>query len=860
MAVVAVTFDGTRVNDADALGTLWDDLGGGKTNLETDVILQGTNSVSEKVGTSESGVKYFDTGTSNDFSTTPRVALLKVNVSNYKVLNNEGATGGILEIGSADRVNYYRYYVVGGDTYPVLGGWIIEPIDPNLVGWRDATVGTPVLTTVDNYSFAADFSATSKVENVVIDAIDFMNVGAGLTLVGGDSTDPDGVFQDFIDEDQDTVNNRWGVVTTREGVLIVRGTLTIGTATATVFNDNAKVLIFAGDRIGTGFGGIDVGLQSATNDIDFTACVFVGRQNPATTKYFDTITDVDAAGEDITITAHGFVDGDYILYSDEGGTDTIGLTDGNNYWVNSNDVDTVSFHNNRQDAINDASRVNLTDGSGGENHSIILAEDARPDLTVTDTTGDFDATSCTFDNFNIITLTSAVTITGGFVLRTGNVALSTGTLTGVTVSTQTTAEGVALLDPLTTLANITNCIITAGTEGHFARLTSTGTFAFAGNTLNGFWTPTISGANNGWEFDTITGVDDATEVITTNAAHGFTTGDAVFYNDEGLTDTIGLTDLAKYYVNVISTTTVSMHRSRENATADSNRINLTDGSTGETHSLYSGKAALFNDSAGAITVNVSGGGTTPFVRNGSGATTTVNNTVTIEVTGVTEGSRVFIEQVSDGTDLLNALAFTSDGAGAFKADASFNYVADTAVTIRARSSGKPVAAIADDNGVFTDETINANSSTDDDMNLLPATPVVNEDRYLFGHTEQFGQMRLDISTVGTGGFTITWQYFNGTIFTALSGVTDGSSSFSVLGESVISWTIPGDWATTTINSQGPYFYIRAAYTAGSVTITPLGRKVTFDVTKYLAFVQTNTIVSTGLSVKAVWVEDTIAQF
>jgi len=72
--------------------------------------------------------------------------------------------------------------------------------------------------------------------------------------------------------------------------------------------------------------------------------------------------------------------------------------------------------------------------------------------------------------------------------------------------------------------------------------------------------------------------------------------------------------------------------------------------------------------------------------------------------------------------------------------------------------------------------------------------------------------------------------------------------------------MPGDWTTSTINSQGPYYYIRAAYTAGTVTVTPLGTRCSLDVTKYLPFVQDGTVTANGLTVTASWNEDTIATF
>lgn len=265
--------------------------------------------------------------------------------------------------------------------------------------------------------------------------------------------------------------------------------------------------------------------------------------------------------------------------------------------------------------------------------------------------------------------------------------------------------------------------------------------------------------------------------------------------------------------------------------------------------------------------NTSGSGITISNLSGSNATTSKGSSVTFEsavsvvVSGVSEGTAVKLiaeETVGSVTvgDVLQEDLANSAGETAY----AHTYEGDLDILVRARASGLPNAAIADDNGVFTDETTAANSTTTADMNLLPGTPVVNEDRYQIGHSEKFGGLLMGVSTAGTGGFTITWEYWDGGSWTALSGVTDNTSSFSVLGENKVTWTIPGDWATRTDNSQGPFFYVRAAYTAGTVTVTPIGRKCSLNVTRYLPFTQSRTITSTGLDVVATWIQDTIATF
>jgi hypothetical protein len=329
----------------------------------------------------------------------------------------------------------------------------------------------------------------------------------------------------------------------------------------------------------------------------------------------------------------------------------------------------------------------------------------------------------------------------------------------------------------------------------------------------------------------------------------------------------------------------------DDGTVEENQDNLTFNSDGTGHAIH-----IFPVGAGPFTYNIDGytatgyeaatdtgtGNTFFLVDSASDADVTINltnasgsinyekaagytgtvsivNNVTISVTGVTKGSRVSMHDVTGGTERLNDLAMTTDGDGGFQASIPFNHGAlgDTAVDVRARSSGKPVAAIAEDNAVFVDETIVANNDTTNTMTLLPATPVANQDKYYFGHPEQFGQLKLDVTDAATGA-TLTWEYFNGA-WVGLSGVVDGTSNYSVLGSNVVSWTIPGDWATTTVNAQGAYFYVRASLTAGTPD-QARARRVTFDVTRYRPFTQQNTITSAGLSVKAVWVEDTIAIF
>ncbi len=250
----------------------------------------------------------------------------------------------------------------------------------------------------------------------------------------------------------------------------------------------------------------------------------------------------------------------------------------------------------------------------------------------------------------------------------------------------------------------------------------------------------------------------------------------------------------------------------------------------------------------------------PAKTTSGGPTVNVTNNVNVVVDGLTEGTSVKIiasatvGSVTSGDVLAEGFA-DSNGAFAYL----HNYEGDLSVLIRARNQGIAVAAIAEDGGVFTDETEEANSEATNDMNLLPASPAVN-DAYYFGHNEQFTRLKIDVSDANGTGSTIVWEYWDGTSWDPLTGVSDGTSNFETAGKNIVSWTLPGDWATNTVNSQGPLYYVRARLSVLGSANQTRARKCTLDTTRYLPFVQPNTIVQTGLTVRAVWTRDTIAKF
>jgi hypothetical protein len=124
---------------------------------------------------------------------------------------------------------------------------------------------------------------------------------------------------------------------------------------------------------------------------------------------------------------------------------------------------------------------------------------------------------------------------------------------------------------------------------------------------------------------------------------------------------------------------------------------------------------------------------------------------------------------------------------------------------------------------YTTETTAANDATTNDMNLLPATGQGVDDAYYFGHSDRFRELLINFNTAGVGVWTVTWEYWNGSAWTALSGVTDNTTGFkpTVAGafEYTVKFTKPTDWYTTTVNSITNMYWIRGRVSAFTSIVT-----------------------------------------
>ena len=92
----------------------------------------------------------------------------------------------------------------------------------------------------------------------------------------------------------------------------------------------------------------------------------------------------------------------------------------------------------------------------------------------------------------------------------------------------------------------------------------------------------------------------------------------------------------------------------------------------------------------------------------------------------------------------------------------------------------------------------------------------------------FKQLTFNIGQAGTDG-VVTWEYCSAasatcTTWTALSGVTDGTDSFKTAGTNNVTYTVPGDWVTSTIFNDTGLYYARARKTT-DYTVWPLATQI-----------------------------------
>lgn len=120
---------------------------------------------------------------------------------------------------------------------------------------------------------------------------------------------------------------------------------------------------------------------------------------------------------------------------------------------------------------------------------------------------------------------------------------------------------------------------------------------------------------------------------------------------------------------------------------------------------------------------------------------------------------------------------------------------------------------------FVDKTPPANNATANDVQPFPTGEVAG-DYFAVGYSNNFSTLKVVLGTSGTVG-TLTWEYWNGSAWTTLAGVTDNTTQFKAApGTYTVTFTIPADWAPLVLNGSASLYYVRAKV-ATAYTVDPL---------------------------------------
>lgn len=121
--------------------------------------------------------------------------------------------------------------------------------------------------------------------------------------------------------------------------------------------------------------------------------------------------------------------------------------------------------------------------------------------------------------------------------------------------------------------------------------------------------------------------------------------------------------------------------------------------------------------------------------------------------------------------------------------------------------------------LFFNYTAAAASDTPNDIffGSVPGTASTG-DYFAIGWTAPFEAATLTVSTLFVGVSGFIWQYWNGSSWTALADVVDGTAGFTILGAVDVTWTVPDDWEQNEVNGTIAY-HVRVLWSPWTSTTT-----------------------------------------
>ncbi len=130
---------------------------------------------------------------------------------------------------------------------------------------------------------------------------------------------------------------------------------------------------------------------------------------------------------------------------------------------------------------------------------------------------------------------------------------------------------------------------------------------------------------------------------------------------------------------------------------------------------------------------------------------------------------------------------------------------------------------------FSNYTTQAQSAATGDTRIfVTTTTVANGDAVYYGFDSQQRIITPNLSTAGAGSWQLAWSYSSEAAtesWNALSNVADGTDGYMNAGPNEVTWDLPLDWVSSTVNGQAA-FWVRSSVTGTTSVITsPVGSQV-----------------------------------
>lgn len=518
------------------------------------------------------------------------------------------STGGF-RIVAGDASHLGAFYVGGSDNYGFFyNGWSCFKLNTTNLPTNYATLAGTV--TSINWSaitrIGGGFNYASKAvgntPNVFIDVIRYVSNSTAALTIGGGGSSTQGTFAEIVAEDESTTY-AWGVFRTAiSGSKAYEQNFGVdwgnSGSSSSYFADSDSQIFISGTAMDTGAMDVDL-LANATGTnsyvIDNSIIVNIGTDsnwNVASTNLDEMkITDSQFVGLG-TFTAAGNSTDKYIRNTIFNGCGQV-------------DPGDIDFTGNTITGTTDANGGLLIDATGTANMSdLVFISDGTGHAIYITAAGTYDFTNFTFSGYSTASLGTNSTPSSGstdaMVYNNSGGAVTINISGGDNISVRNGASATT-----TVISNVTYTItvqdsganpIIGAQVAMFKTSDDSVLHASSPTDENGEVTGSVSAStgavyirvrqstNIATFLTSASGIDATGEVITTDVAHSFVDGEAVVYSKDGGSAVVGLTEGTTYYVNSITTTTLSLHTSAANAIADSSRVNLSVDGT-ETHHL-----------------------------------------------------------------------------------------------------------------------------------------------------------------------------------------------------------------------------------------------------------------------------------